>query len=107
MYRYVVITDRETAPGFRLAGLEVQEVADREAAEALRRTLEDREVGLVALNERFLPLLPEELRRRVEAGRPPVVVPFPDLRRAAPRRGEEYLAQLIQRAIGYRIRLRP
>lgn len=106
MHRFVVVTDPDTAPGFRLGGIEVREVSPDDAADVLRKCLENSEVGLVALNDRFLPDLPDDLRRRMERGTPPVVVTFPDLRSTAPRRGEEYLAQLIQRAIGYRIRLR-
>ena len=107
MYRYVVITDWETAAGFALGGVEVFEAADsEEAGRKLGALLKEPGVGLIGLNERFLDGLDEGLRKHVETSALPVVVPFPDFRERGLERGDAYLSSLIQQAIGYRIKLR-
>ena len=107
MYRYVVITGPETAAGFSLTGVDVVvPESDDTASGILRRLVAEPEVGLVALNERYLEFLDEPLRSHIERSALPVVVVFPDLRREGPESAEAYLAALIERAIGYRIRLR-
>jgi vacuolar-type H+-ATPase subunit F/Vma7 len=63
-------------------------------------------VGLVAINDRFLGGLGASLTRKIERSSLPVVVPFPDPRRRGEGHIEEYLAALLSRSIGYRIRLR-
>lgn len=107
MYRYVVITDKETSGGFALGGVEVETVSDAEGArEALSRCFSDKSVGLVALNDRFLGGLGVYMTRRIERSALPVVVPFPDPKSRGEGRTEEFLTALLSRAIGYRIRLR-
>jgi len=106
VFRYVVLTDPVTAPGFRLAGVEVREVDPSRVATELRRCLAEPEVGLVALSDRFAQDLPEDLVRHVDEGVPPTVILFPDPRSGAEAGTEDALRRLIQRAIGYRIRLR-
>ena len=52
MYRFVVVTDPETAPGFRLAGVDVIEIAGAaEAGTVLPSLLLKDDTGIVAVNE--------------------------------------------------------
>ena len=107
MYRYVVVTDPESAPAFLLGGLEVrQPPADEDAEGVILDCLGDPEVGLIAVNERYMELLDPETRARLETSILPAVIPFPDLRDVVTGYGEEHVSRIIQRAIGYRIRLR-
>ncbi len=104
-YRVAVITDPETATGFRLAGADVFEVDDpRGAVEALRRVA-DQDYGLVAVNEALL-LGVEEAVARVLRGRDlPVLVPFP-APKAKLESGEDYIARLVKEHIGFYVKLR-
>ena len=107
MAHLVVVTDPDAALGFRLAG--IQALAVQEAQEApglLRELLEQREARVVMVDEGYLPLLPERLRRRIEESLKPVFVPIPQIQawRGGERR-EDYLAPLLRRVIGYQIRI--
>ena len=95
------------AAGFRLAGMR-PEVAD-DAAEGARRltaVLEDPEVGVVLAEEDFYAALPEAERRALARRPLPMVVPFPlPSWTAAAATPEAFIAELLRRAIGYRVRL--
>lgn len=95
------------AAGFRLAGVPVDEAADaREAAAILERLMERPETGVVLLEQEWFDALPEPQRRDLERRPVPIVVPIPRLQWAEGRGGaEEYILDLLQRAIGYRVRL--
>ena len=108
MYKVVVLTDSSTSDGFRLAGCEVMEVDDAEAA---RRTLaslvDDDESGIIAVNERLMTAIDERLQRKIDSIYRPIVVSMPI--REQLEIGEDhraYLSRLIRRAIGFDITLR-
>lgn len=105
MYKVAVITDGETATGFRLAGVEVQEAATPEAAmEAIRRYA-DAGYGLLAVSEDLLQGT-DEARARLLRGRDlPVIVPLPPAR-AHLESGEAYIARLVKEHIGFAVKLR-
>ncbi len=103
----VVVTDPDTALGFRLAGIQTLAVQQtQEAPGLLRELLERGEASVVMVDEGYLPLLPERLRRRIEESLKPVFVPIPQIQawREGERR-EDYLARLLRRVIGYQIRI--
>lgn len=108
MARLVVITDPDTALGFRLTGVEVTEVAGvEEATERLLALLKARESGVVIYNEEYHRALPEKSRAALEESITPVFFAVPVAR--AGRLGEpreEYLARLLRRAIGYQLKIR-
>ncbi len=91
--------------GFGLAGVRTLEASSaEEAAERLRELRARPDVGLVFVEE---DLLGEDARRTTDARRPlPMLVPIP-----APRatehadEAEAYVAEILRRAIGYRVRL--
>ena len=101
------IADPVLAAGFRLAGLEVDEVAtSSEAAAVLGRLSGTPGVGVVLIRQDWFDALPEALRRAIERQPVPIVVPVPRADWTGSRAGAEaYILDLLQRAIGYRVRL--
>lgn len=105
MYKVAVITDTETATGFRLAGVEVREAGTPEGALDLIRQFAAAGYGLVAVNEDLLEGT-EDARNRLLRGRDlPVLVPLPPAR-ARLESGEAYIARLVKEHIGFAVKLR-
>jgi len=105
VYKVAVITDSETATGFRLAGVEVREAATPDEALAMLREFAAAGYGLVIINEDLLRGT-EEARARLLRGRElPVVVPLPPAR-ARLESGEAYIARLVKEHIGFAVKLR-
>ena len=100
-----MITDSETATGFRLAGVEVHEAAS--PAEALQhlRQLVVLGYGLAAVNEALLRGAEEELARLMRGRDLPILVPFP-APSAQVESGEDYIARLVKEHIGFYVKLR-
>ena len=108
MYKVVVLTDPETAYGFRLAGVDVHEVEDQdEARREINRLLEDSRTGILAVNESFLAAVDDRIKQRIEATYRPIVVSLP-VRDKLGTAGERkaFLARLIHRAVGFDVTLR-
>ncbi len=105
MYKFGIITDSETATGFRLAGAEVREAANlHEALEHLRDFV-TRDYGLVAVNEALLQGTEEERARLLRGRDLPIIVPFP-APQAEIECGEAYVARLVKEHIGFYVKLR-
>ena len=108
MYKAIVITDPETADGFRLAGVDVVEVEDpEEAQERIAVLLDDESAGILAVNESFYDAIDEKTRERIDSIYRPIVIPLP-VKETVEMEGERraYLARLIHRAIGFDITLK-
>lgn len=104
---FVVVTRPGEGLGFRLAGVVVEEVPPGEELARIRVLLADPTLAVLAVDQDVLAAAPEATRRR-PAERGPVVLPFAVPRRwAEPGRGEEYVAALIRRAIGYHVKVGP
>lgn len=108
MYRLLILTDAETADGFRLAGVDVSVV---DSAESARKTLssliDEDDSGIIAVNERFMGAIDERLQKKIDSIYRPIVVSLPI--REKLEMGEDhrsYLSRLIRRAIGFDITLR-
>ncbi len=100
-----MITDSETATGFRLAGVEVREAGTPEAALDLIRQFAAAGYGLLAVNEDLLEGT-EDARARLLRGRDlPIIVPLPPAR-ARLESGEAYIARLVKEHIGFAVKLR-
>ena len=107
MYKVIVITDPETADGFRFAGVDVISVDTADAArEQVKHLLDGPDSGILALNESYYYALDEktvERRQHLPAHRDPPAGQgeHRDGRRAPclpgpphpPRRGVRYNAQ--------------
>ena len=96
------------AAGLRLAGLAADEVPTPAAAPARILALADRQdVGLLLVEQDLLDAVPDVERRALLDRPQPIVVPFP-----APVIGvsgapaDLIIREILQRAIGYRVRLK-
>lgn len=108
MYRLIVLTDSDTADGFRLSGVDV-EVAEssEEARLRLNALLDDEASGIIAVNEKMMAGIDERTQRKIDSIYRPIVISLPIKERLEV--GEDhraYLARLIRRAIGFDITLR-
>ena len=103
-----VLTDPDTAMGFRLAGVETFSAKDGEEVRRLVEVFfERRDPGVVVYNEDFLPFLAEKLQKRIEESLQPVFIPVPHIQSwREGEKGEEYLARLLRRVIGYQIKIK-
>jgi V/A-type H+-transporting ATPase subunit F len=108
MYKVVVLTDPDTAHGFRLAGVDVHEAKDGdEARREISRLLEDDSTGILAVNEGFLTSVDERIQKRIETTYRPIVVSLPikeKLGAVGERRA--FLAKLVHRAVGFDVTLK-
>ncbi len=108
MYKVIVITDPETADGFRFAGVSVVTVDSPEAArEQVRLLLDSPDAGILAMNESFYNSLDEKTVEKIDSVYRPIVIPLP-IKETVEMAGERraYLARLIHRAVGFDITLR-
>jgi V/A-type H+/Na+-transporting ATPase subunit F len=108
LYRVVVLTDTDTADGFRLAGVDVDVVDSPEATRLrLASLLDDDATGIIAVNERLMTAIDERIQKKIDSIYRPIVVSLPI--REKLEIGEDhraYLSRLIRRAIGFDITLR-
>lgn len=108
MARLAVITEPALVPGFALAGVEVYgAVSPAEARRVLMVLMGEPDVGIIAIHSSHLSALDAAARRRVSESTKPVVVAVPSgvpTEAGEPRSRE--IAELIRRAIGFRITFR-
>ncbi len=105
MYKFVVVTDPDSAPGFRLAGVDVLEAAGLDEARKIITSLILRDdTGIVAVNQDFMGSLDEKLMEKIEKTYRPIIIPIPSRVRGIDRRG--YIERMLRRAIGYNIVIR-
>ena len=105
MYKFVVVTDPDTASGFRLAGVDVLEASTIEEAKRIITSLLFKDdTGIVAVNEDFIDAMDEKVMERIEKTYRPIVIPIPSRARRVDRAG--YIERLLRRAIGYKIVVR-
>lgn len=105
MYRFIVVTDQDTAVGFRLAGVDVVEAGSPEEARAKIASLSARDdTGILAVNEDLLAALDEKSRDKLERMRMPIIIPVPSRAKGLDKRS--YIERLLRKAIGYNIVMR-
>jgi V/A-type H+-transporting ATPase subunit F len=105
MYRFLVVTDPDTAPGFRLSGVEVIEVSSQEEArKAINALVFKDDTGIVAVNEEFIAALDQKLVETIEKTYRPIMIPIPSRVKRIDR--TSYIERMLQRAIGYNIIVR-
>lgn len=108
MYKVVVLTDPETACGFRLAGVDVYEVdCPEKVNNEINRLLEDDRTGILAVNEGFLVGIDDRIKVRIEATYRPIVVSLP-IKEKLGSIGERkaFLARLVHKAVGFDVTLK-
>jgi V/A-type H+-transporting ATPase subunit F len=105
MRRFVVVTDPDTAVGFRLAGVDAVEARTPEEARGVIASLSAKEdTGILAVNEDFLAAMDEKFMDRIEKLRRPIVIPVPSGAKGADPRS--YIERLLRKAIGYNVVMR-
>jgi vacuolar-type H+-ATPase subunit F/Vma7 len=104
MSRLLVLTTRELAAGYRLAGAAALEVASPAEAAARLEELVEREDGVIAVHAPYFHALERPLRRRLDALDTPLVVALPagtTVEESQDRRDQ--LLQMLRQAVGYEI----
>ena len=108
MYKLIVLTDSDSADGFRLAGVDVEVIdSNDQVRERLNRLLDDEASGIIAVNEQMMAAIDERTQKKIDSIYRPLVISLPI--RETLSFGEDhraYLARLIRRAIGFDITLR-
>lgn len=106
-WRVRVLASTATAPGYRLAGLTVDEVhKSADAGDQLASAAADTTVGILLVEQPLLDAVAPAVRRAVDRRALPIVVPIPPpnwTHEASD--AESYIVELLRRAIGYRVRL--
>ena len=105
--RVVCVMTRELSLGFSLTGVEVMPVSDSpQALRAVEELLAGREAGLVVIEEKLLEGMEGRTREKLLDSSVPLVVPVPgelvwrDVEELPP---DDYVAELIRRAVGYQL----
>lgn len=102
-----VLTDAETASGYRIAGLETITASPEEAAHKLIEMIQSDQYALVAVDESLL-ADPIKATERVMRGRnTPVLLTLPNLLATFSGAGDAkaYMRQLVRETIGFDIKL--
>ena len=102
---FAVLARRGEALGAKLAGVRVVEAVPGDEAATFRELLGEDRLGVLAVDQEVLDLVPADDRRRKDRALP-VVIPFALPRRwSEAGRGRDYVAALIRRAVGYHVKL--
>jgi V/A-type H+-transporting ATPase subunit F len=107
--KIAVLTDCESAAGYRLAGLEVIIAEDATAAaKALVRMVQEDIYALIAVQATLMPDPYRSVKREMRGRNLPVLLTIASIDSSVAGRGEDakaYLRRLIVDTIGYEIRL--
>jgi V/A-type H+/Na+-transporting ATPase subunit F len=108
LYKLIVLTDPETADGFRLAGVDVRVAENNEdARKVLAGLVDDDSSGIIAVNEQMMAGVDERLQHKIDSIYRPIVISLPITERLQIGQDHRaYLSRLIRRAIGFDITLR-
>ena len=107
MPRMMVLTDSETAAGFRLAGVEVTESDPDNAQGALEEIITSDDYGLVVIDESLIDD-PNRSAERIMRGRDlPVLLSMPSLGAAFGESDDamQYMQELVRSAIGFDVKM--
>ena len=108
-HKVVVLTDAETATGYRLAGVETRESTPAEAQAALEELILSDGYGLVVVDEGLIPDSVRASERLMRGRQLPVILPVGSLAGAfgGDDSGDavEYMKELVRSAIGFDIKL--
>ena len=106
--RVAVLSDTETATGYRLAGAQVIEASRDNAVQVLEQTILSGDFGLIAVDTGLIPD-PASATARVMRGRDlPILLPIPSLKDAFATDtvdAKAYMGKLVRDTIGFDIKL--
>lgn len=101
-----VLCDDAVAPGFELASLRPRITTRGGAEDALDEMAAEPRTGVILIQSDLYDAADGPLLRRLEKQALPVLLPFPGPRWKERPSPDEYVVELLRRAIGYRVRLR-
>lgn len=104
MKEVAFITGRDAENGFALAGVRQLTVDAGQAEEALQQLLADDDVGVIALEESLAGTIGEQRLQEMTRRWPGVLVTLP-APEGKPAAEADALQRLVQRALGYHVRL--
>ena len=110
MYKVLAIAREDLGAGFALSGIEVSKARDVSAArEALLSAIGSRQYGIVVIDGTFMSEFDERTKTIAAECNVPLVISVPGEMRwqdveKVPR--DDYVAQLIRRAVGYQLNIR-
>lgn len=106
--RIAVLSDAETATGYRLAGAMVLEANPENAVQVLEQAIVDGGYGLIAVDTGLI-ADPQEATSRIMRGRDlPILLPIPSLKDAFSADtvdAKAYMGKLVRETIGFDIKL--
>ena len=107
MSNITAIVPRGEGNGFALAGVRICEASNAgEAGTILLAEMADTNNGIVFIDEAFTSELPSKLRKQMDESTLPLVVSIPIIKKwEYVHDRTEVIEKVIQRAIGYRIKL--
>jgi V/A-type H+/Na+-transporting ATPase subunit F len=105
--KMAVLTDGETATGFRLAGVEVLEANVDTAVKTLEAAIQTNQYGLIAVDESVIADPAKALERAMRGRELPVLLPMPSLSFAFAENqdAKAYMRELVRSTIGFEIKL--
>ena len=104
MKKVVFITLPDAKHGFSLAGVTQFTIAGEGAEALLKEVITQTEIGLVILDERLIKSIGADKLQEIEQGSHGILLTLPAPESPGVTR-EDYTAQLMQRVIGYHLRL--
>ena len=108
MQKVVVLTDSESATGFRLAGSEVIDVTPEKAVAELERMVMHGNYGLIAVDQSLIPDPARAVERAMRGRDLPILLPIPSLQDAFSHDtvdAKAYMGKLVRDTIGFDIKL--
>lgn len=108
MRSFLVITEIGASTGFKCAGFDCMEAgAGSDVGALLTRLQGDGNYGLIAVEERLLSRVPENVMQRLRKRGLPIIIHINmPLKWPEMEFGESPVVRLIRRAIGYQIKLK-
>jgi len=104
--KIAVMTDPESATGYRLAGLQTAVAADEaEAREVLVRMIQEGDYILIGVSEKLLPDLYQAVKREMRGRDLPILLSVPSPVTGEDKDAEAYMRRLILSTIGHEIKL--
>ena len=104
--KIAVLTDPESATGYRLAGLHAAVAADEtEARKVLVRMIQEGDYILIGVSEKLLPDLYQAVKREMRGRDLPILLSVPSPVTGEDKDAEAYMRRLILSTIGHEIKL--
>lgn len=105
-YKILAITEEGYDTGFRLAGADAEIVKDeKDMLAVIEKCLEHKNYGIIIVDAEIFYEIDERKRKVLEESVMPVIIPL-HLKQKSKISAEEYLKEVVRRAIGYSIRIK-